>query len=245
MKIQSPFKDYYDFVEHLYGSDPKITYVRDKLVKDKLPVKQQKLRFVGWNANYNPDHLTVTAPLRISDLPNNISRKDQETDYDFKWLVITGRYYLLVTTRRRIDDSYPYQYSYDTSVFDENKHADIAGSLYGRFFYERQTKSHYLARHDPALDELSKKIGHPVYIINGVHRWKSDDNISIDAKVPILKDLGIASLIDPNTLFQEIYTYMMNVIRESPDLAPPVQVSDKDRLVQHGFDLKQSFRHRK
>ena len=42
MKIQSPFKDYYDFVEHLYGSDPKITYVRDKLVKDKLPVKQRK-----------------------------------------------------------------------------------------------------------------------------------------------------------------------------------------------------------
>ena len=245
MKIQSPFKDYYDFVEHLYGSDPKVTYVRDKLVKDKLPVKQQKLRFVGWGANYNPDHLTVTAPLRISDLPNNISMRDSGTEYSFKWLVITGRYYLLVTVRQQVGNTYPYQYHYETSVFDESRHAEIVDSIYGRFFYERHTGSYYLNRADKALDELSRKVGQPVYVINGVHRWKSEDNISIDIKIPILKDLGIASLIDSQTLFQEIYTYMMNVIRESPDLAPPVKISDKDRLVQHGFDLKQSFRHRK
>jgi hypothetical protein len=34
-------------------------------------------------------------------------------------------------------------------------------------------------------------------------------------------------------------------MKESPDIKPPVEIHDKDKITGHGFDLKQSFRHRK
>ncbi len=63
--------------------------------------------------------------------------------------------------------------------------------------------------------------------------------------VPILKDIGFNHVQSPEQTYQDISYYMANVLRENPDVVPPVKIADKDRIVQHGFDLKQSFRHRK
>lgn len=63
--------------------------------------------------------------------------------------------------------------------------------------------------------------------------------------VPKLGELGFASIIPAETLYQDIEWYFANVIYHGVDINPPVTISDTDRITQHGFDLKQSFRHRK
>jgi hypothetical protein len=59
---------------------------------------------------------------------------------------------------------------------------------------------------------------------------------------PRLKDYGFEKIVDPFTAFQEISMYLANILVEQKDV---ISIDDKHRLEQHGFDLKQSFRHRK
>ena len=64
-------------------------------------------------------------------------------------------------------------------------------------------------------------------------------------KVPILSELGIPNIIPAEKIFQELSYFIGNIMKESPDIAPPVEIENDLRIEGHGFDLKQSFRHRK
>jgi hypothetical protein len=58
--------------------------------------------------------------------------------------------------------------------------------------------------------------------------------------IPVLKDYDFQKVIDPYTAMQELSMFLGGVIpRQVPEL---IQVADKDRIAQHGFN-KQSFRH--
>jgi hypothetical protein len=87
----------------------------------------------------------------------------------------------------------------------------------------------------------------------------SDDTVFLEYQVPIwrmqfyseasnallnpsLRECGFERMKDSVTTFQEISTYIANVIVEQKPLA---KVDDKHRIEQHGFDLKESFRRRK
>lgn len=59
---------------------------------------------------------------------------------------------------------------------------------------------------------------------------------------PRLKDYGFEKIKDSFAAFQEISMYLANIIVEQKEIDI---VDDKHRIEQHGFDLKQSFRHRK
>lgn len=102
------------------------------------------------------------------------------------------------------------------------------------------------------LIELCKKVNQPVFVIKEINYDRSSVGsiggftlIEVEDKIPKLKDIGFTSLVDPVKLFYDISFFMTNVLRDNPDVQPPVEVSDKDKIPQHGFDLKQSFRHRK
>ncbi|MBK9153905.1 MAG: hypothetical protein IPM25_06755 [Chloracidobacterium sp.] len=59
---------------------------------------------------------------------------------------------------------------------------------------------------------------------------------------PRLKNLGFERIRDAFTAFQEISMYVANILIEQKEIGI---VDDKHRIEQHGFDFKQSFRHRK
>jgi hypothetical protein len=114
-----------------------------------------------------------------------------------------------------------------------------------------------IGKQDPNLDLLSiaisKKLDRfvPVFIIENCERlstsrrtydWRYEYEINVDVH---LDSLGFACMRSAEQAYQEIETYIVNVLRVNPDKAVPVQVADKDKINQHGFDLKQSFRHRK
>jgi len=48
----------------------------------------------------------------------------------------------------------------------------------------------------------------------------------------------------PEILFQDVYSYISNVLRENPDVKPPVEVANENKITAAGFDIKKSFRHR-
>lgn len=57
---------------------------------------------------------------------------------------------------------------------------------------------------------------------------------------PCLKDINFQRVVDPFTLFQDISQFYGTYLVTEKEV--PVVVSDKDKIKQHGFDLKTSFR---
>jgi hypothetical protein len=89
---------------------------------------------------------------------------------------------------------------------------------------------------DAGLVEWSRLLGAPVFTF---------DDRDVDTNVPILAHIGMPALRSAEWMYQDLSYFVGNLLRESPDVKPPVEVSDKDKIVEHGFDLRQSFRHRK
>ena len=98
--------------------------------------------------------------------------------------------------------------------------------------------------------KLTKKVGSPVYQIESFDiDWSDPDRkliARIAEKTPRLSDIkGMVALLDPQQTYQEISYAITNLLNPNPDITPPVFVSDKYKIQAAGFDLKQSFRHRK
>ena len=104
---------------------------------------------------------------------------------------------------------------------------------------------------DPDLIlEFTKKVGSPVYRINSIDvDWSDPDRkliARIAEKTPRLSDIkGMVTLLDSQQTYQEISYAIANLLNPNPDITPPIVVGDKYKIQAAGFDLKQSFRHRK
>jgi len=218
--IQSNFKDFYDYVAHLYGGgDPKIQYLRHRL----RPINE-----FGWSPATEIDY-----PLKRS---LHLLRPDRYSPFEYKYLVIAGRYYLLAKSETG-----------EYYVLNKDQHPkQLANLTKARYFREKVTYETLVNCWDDDLIGLSVALNAPVFVIEGYHYdYRNRKTVlKIDSKIPILAELGIPALHSAEQIYQDIAYFIGNKMKESPDLKPPVNVSDKDRIVQHGFDLRQSFRHR-
>ncbi|MNL14187.1 hypothetical protein D3C87_1351180 [compost metagenome] len=68
----------------------------------------------------------------------------------------------------------------------------------------------------------------------------------MDCQVPCLLDLDFGKVLPAEQLWQDIQYYLLNLINESPDMAPPPRPpqTNLEKLQSHGFDKRWSFRHR-
>lgn len=96
-----------------------------------------------------------------------------------------------------------------------------------------------------ALVELSKKLKAPIFLFDVGYFDKEGALIGIkgaDYQFNLnLGSYGFANIKSAEAMYQELSCFFGSLISSEP----PINVSDKDRLVAHGFDLKKSFRHRK
>lgn len=232
MIIKSKFKDYYDYVANQYGGgDPGVLYLRKEIQETVVSDREM------WS--------------KISSFPADShyygGGNGPKGWYDYRWLVVAGRYFLLLK-KNHAHPAYDILSQETFHVLSEDLHADVFDKLMVKkdgWFQkteEKLTVDYYINRQSDALIALSKKVNAPVFVINALSRG---GNIHIDERTPVLKDLGVASHISAEQVYQEIAYFLSNVLVDSPDVRPPVHISDKDMIVSKGFDLKQSFRHRK
>src|ERR1019366_2001257 len=100
---------------------------------------------------------------------------------------------------------------------------------------------------DSTVLSATRQLGHPVFLVCQLSydRVNSTTTFHVGDECPKLVDMKFATKLSPEQLYQDLSCFMGNTMRGSPDIDTPVKLADKDRIVQHGFDLKQSFRHRK
>lgn len=237
MKIKSNFTDYYDYISNQYGGgDPKTIYIRhtvdDSVLKNLSARRDLEKSF----------HI-------ISDIyfSEKIAR--------FGYLACAGKLYIL----QRIADDIQFFYKNPANIDKSPDEGSWKLLSQGDVDYYESLKSprrNRLNLPEFSLDalfkkihgvenenvvELSKALKAPVFMFTRPYSY----TFEVSKHVPSLASMGMQAVVDPQSMYRDLEFFINNVLRDSPDLAPPVQVSDKDRVVQHGFDLKQSFRHRK
>jgi hypothetical protein len=220
MKIKSSFKDYYDFISHQYGGgDPNIVYVRDRIKA---------------NSDFGKitETITVTTDFYVVNLPyKGFKYNDMPS---FSWLVIAGKLYLMAESQ-------------DVHTFRIITSEDFS-KYFCRGTYKKNKYLEYIGLFNENTISLSKIINTPVFTIlnvtNDSFRGQRKCTVEIDTRIPILANTGVPSIIDAFTMYQDIAYFIGNTLRDAPDIAPPVSVSNDSKITQHGFDKKISFRHR-
>jgi len=230
MKILSKFKDYYDYVEYLYsqeGGDPANTYVRRDLEsKDE----------------YSSDYFSIGVKGEIPSKPlpkadRYWGRKPDPFLWAYKWCSVCGKLYLLVTEEPGVFNP---KYKLITETHPS---LDLVYSRSPINWYKEPTIKELIGVPNPACVEISRKLQIPVFLLEDHHykHLREPFHITINRTVPNLGELGFASIIPAEQMYQEIAMFLTS-LRDSPDSLPPVDISDKDRLTQKGFDAKVSFR---
>ena len=159
----------------------------------------------------------------------------------------------LLNTRHRLMFNCGYDYVHalviiDRVFFIKNLHQDPGiidvNRLSETFRWYRRAKTQ--GEH---IASLVKKVGHPVFIINTnniVDGRSRTVDVCIDKHTPNLSLIpGLAKMYPADQIYQDLSYCIANTINDSPDVAGPTNISNSEKIVAAGFDLKQSFRHRK
>lgn len=220
MKIISTYKDYYDFIAHSFGGgDPKVPYKR-------LAFRPQDV----------PELTTFTMDPSYA-VPRTPEFYRFRNQYEFKTLSVMARRYLLVKPSAtalpwRVLSPKEHKLLYETIAPQAQRK---------RFLWEDSSVRDYIGKEvSEGLLRLTKELGQPVFSYNTL----GHSRLVIDRLLPNLGDMGFAALYEPAQLYQDLAYFIGNVMSDSPDLATPSKMTDKEKISQHGFDLKQSFRHR-
>ena len=100
--------------------------------------------------------------------------------------------------------------------------------------------------------KLSRQVRQPVYEIVDCrpvpYRERGGENdyvVDINKRIPVLREFGFPAAFSAEQMYSEIDYFMRNSRHEVPDQTPVSPMSEKEKILSHGFDLTQSFRHRK
>lgn len=229
MKIKSNFRDYYDYISDEYGGgDPNTVYVRHSL-----------------NEN------TQLTNLDRSEIFID-SFKYKDSDVHVGVLSVAGNIYYVhhvVDYEKSFAKGVPYNFKAAKPnewklLAPQDMDRYISADCFKKESSRCNVYRKFNGKQDFRIIEAARKLNAPVFILNAEPSF-AGSIAKVEKYVPSLAKLGFQSVMDAQTVYRDIEFFMNNVLRDTPDTKPPVDISDKDRIRQHGFDLKASFRHRK
>lgn len=232
-RLISKDRDYYDSMFHAYGFDPKKVWVRKK---ETLNLSNESPPIIS--------HLQEVQDYTKLDKGDNWNGRFHPISGE--WIGVAGKLYRIVPMCKS-DATYEEQYKTGPQPIYPGYNNDNVN--YEKYVYCNSFKK-YHSRHDEIdhlkakcvtkfefeSDTLFKHVDAPIIHIN--QAWKT---IRI-TKNPNLSWYGFSVVMDAFEVFTAVEQYL-----ESTLMAPnePSQTSNDDRIVSAGFDMKQSFRHRK
>lgn len=239
MRIKSKFKDYYDYIAHRYGGgDPRVVYIRG-MVGGGFGPRGNRSNSDLWKRLYRDAksvHPVFQHWFFYEDSGQQTSGHPRVV-IDRALLIVAGRCFPLIGTPRPpskggmawcIDT---WMMANRTRRFPPFRRSRKTPVLLPEFGIESQ----------PWI-EFCQVAQAPVFILRSCFRTWEVDDIGIEPMVPTLAYLGLPALMSAEDVYQQIAYYVGNVCRESPDIRPPVEVRNRDKIVGHGFDPVTSFR---
>jgi hypothetical protein len=227
MKIISKFKDYYDWVAQRYGGgDPLNVWIRQDTVN--------KIEGLGL------DYTNLKIPY-VGLSPTGWSSTGSEWGWNLKFCVLNGRAYPLVqkwitTDRYKLEKTKePFRVLRENDPFIDFYLSSDNTGRYGFLRRKEQINLWLEPKQSNTLIKAHQALKQPAFMIVNPEE--------ASGRLPRLGELGFAAIFSAEQAYQNLSYFVGNYLRDSADLNPPAAVSDRDRIVQHGFDLKKSFRH--
>lgn len=222
MRIISKFQDYYD-ISMAYGQDENLVWVRNT---EEIPMNHLDLRIKkSWFSNYH------------------LNTRNKLCDVDVTFLAFCGKLYPIHTGKTRVS-----RYSSVVDVTLHTNSVDEMKEAFTRFTGEDlkyadkdqfpfwMSKVEIVAFHDwlkKPCHDLHTKFDCPVLLL-------TEKKV---IKCPKLLDFKFQRVKDSFTAYQEISMYISGVMGQQQN--PTVTISDKSKILKHGFDPKYGFRKRK
>lgn len=268
MEINSPYHDYYDFVGHIHGRDTKHQYVRRHFenpymasdIRHTLTFVARTTAGLGLNSlNVGGRSYTWSRPAnyrKVDENGNSLEPEEIQRNasrlgmYDTQWIAVAGKIYQ-VFGRKGLDpiDKPVKQKKRGVWAEDEPKAYTLLSTAHPAWdIMSDEARREYSGAHEcPNLIHLHRALKAPVFHIldGGAERGTKDYHYIIPYRLPVLQEHGFAEVVDPYQMYQDLEYFIANTMNESPDMMPPTEMTNKERIVAAGFDLKQSFRHRK
>lgn len=235
MHVVSSTKDFYDYVAHLYGGgDPKIVYAR-KDIGEPLDIKE-KSRY------RKPVEITMKGDFNFQNTQPYLPSQDK---YDIAYLIVAGCPYTLYRRLLSLAEYGQVENWSDWKVLHPKDESTIKKRRTYWFMRHRNYMSD--GEQNELLVTLSQQLGHPVFVIDRIkHGGRDNGTVVVNGRVPNLGELGFASIKSAEQTYQDISYFVGNtMLVPTPDNMPVIKQTDKEKVLAHGLDLKQSFRHRK
>lgn len=239
MKIKSNFRDYYDNVAHRYGGgDPKIVYVRPHRIVN-IPDMEKEIKRTGYfqHGFKSKTVENITTLYNRNNSEENLRYGINKEETDVRGIII-GEYFF-TQIKRKDDESYRLVRESDlrNDEYNSKKHA---------FYFKKDDLkvSDFINYKDDTLLDICKAVGLPVFSFQ-VFTFTNNHgsyHFEINELMPNLGKAGVASFVNDTDMYQYLSYLIGNKMKDSPDMMPPVVVSDKDKIIGHGFDYKTSFR---
>lgn len=218
MLIQSNFKDYYDYLQGVYGIDEKVVYERVCYASINSKGEWQKTGL------YKPQYLA-----------------SEDCKYEVCLLAICGILYRVYIIDKKFYFGLNYadynegKYNHIIKLLPKDKFKEFTGDLHDNSSYwndgDNSKDKHHLMPTD-----LNEKHNCPVLLIKS-YRHSSGDEIV--AKNVRLSDFGIGQIVSPHDIYIAISNFLS---REKPVID---KRTDIQKIVGKGFDKKTSFRKEK
>ena len=231
MYIISKHKDFYDGVAGQKGIDKTIIFERH-IGTYNFNVQKKGDRQTWW---------------RLLDFPVYGPRSsrysyyaDKVGDKNFTLFVVgfCGKIYVCAQCATQVkDDKFSNTRTAVSYIYGLDKIKEAICDYYEKpeYFNSVDKNLNYIQAivNDPAVNELFYTYNTPHFILTkGL-----ENNLHVNG---ILKDIEFFKVMDPFMAFQEIEMYITGVL--GTNNKPVVEISDKHKIVGHGFDPKYSFR---
>lgn len=234
MKIISNFKDYYDYLQGIYGQDEKIVYERIVATKNNGYKRDDKWVKQG----HKPDHSVLTNDyyfyrLAICGLLYCVYyynkkfyffSKSEQSSRGY----LTGGYYIrrimgqknLTPNEKLIKELFSKMGTSKREFITDNRDK-FADDLY--YIQDHLTETN-----------INEKENCPVILLNATARYRSEGTAGV--KNVKLSDYGIPQIVSPNDMYITISGFLS---REKKIVD---KRTDIEKLTSKGFDKKTSFR---
>lgn len=239
MRIISNFHDYYDSFsdkESYTIFNRHLQEYSGRTIKERLPVIETPM------SKYFKKHAYLKENQTLSFLQPYFNKK---IDYPFAnvyaFHVLVGKkvYAGILTYKVKEGNSFLYTVEEVMQVFE--KYPQLLKTYDLKKATIKQIEEEVVEFFKPTIKEehaidLCRHYNSPI-LLTYKNRWKSYTLLCIN---PCLKEYNFQRVLDPFTVYQEISQFYETFLVTEKEV--PVQINDKDKIRQHGFDLKTSFR---
>lgn len=216
MKIIDSNTDFYDFYQNIYRDDH-LTFDR----RDSYPLSLEEFasHFVYDNRKY---------------------RYFTPSDKRYVLLQVCNTFWFFEFTILKYDDTgkcLDYDLTLIETWKDYNYKPEIIKLSHIKFNYLMKKEN------ENRIEAIKMKDYKTVKVFNEFDLIKSHGkNIEKEERhIPILKDIGIPGLVDPLDIYLAIEEYLSKQIEDS-ERTESIGLSNNEKIENHGFNLKDSFR---